>query len=129
MDKSSLLKGFNNHFMEFVNAVRDYFSNNKDVRATGVALEGIRKVNPKLIMNIWKEYIVDVYSKEIEAGEIEFFINKEYKNDLNDLQNSNSVLDSIEKLRDPVKAMPVYDQQKVMKYIQNLTNLSKLYFQ
>lgn len=77
MDKSSILKGFNNHFMEFVNAVRDYFSDNKDVRATGVALEGIRKVNPKLIMNIWKEYIVDVYSTEIEAGEIEFFINKE----------------------------------------------------
>jgi len=129
MDKSSILKGFNNHFMEFVNAVRDYFSNNKDVRATGVALEGIRKVNPKLIMNIWKEYIVDVYSNEIEAGEIEFFINKEYKNDLNDLQNSNSVLEAIEKLRDPVKAMPDEDQEKVMKYIQNLTNLSKLYFQ
>lgn len=129
MDKSSILKGFNNHFMEFVNAVRDYFSDNKDVRATGVALEGIRKVNPKLIMNIWKEYIVDVYSTEIEAGEIEFFINKEYKNDLNDLQNSNSVLEAIEKLRDPVKAMPGEDQEKVMKYIQNLTNLSKLYFQ
>lgn len=129
MDKSSILKGFNNHFMEFVNAVRDYFSDNKDVRATGVALEGIRKVNPKLIMNIWKEYIVDVYSNEIEAGEIEFFINKEYKNDLNDLQNSNSVLEAIEKLRDPVKAMPGEDQEKVMKYIQNLTNLSKLYFQ
>lgn len=129
MDKSSILKGFNNHFMEFVNAVRDYFSDNKDVRATGVALEGIRKVNPKLIMNIWKEYIVDVYSNEIESGEIEFFINKEYKNDLNDLQNSNSVLEAIEKLRDPVKAMPGEDQEKVMKYIQNLTNLSKLYFQ
>lgn len=129
MDKSSILKGFNNHFMEFVNAIRDYFSDNKDVRATGVALEGIRKVNPKLIMNIWKEYIVDVYSTEIEAGEIEFFINKEYKNDLNDLQNSNSVLEAIEKLRDPVKAMPGEDQEKVMKYIQNLTNLSKLYFQ
>jgi hypothetical protein len=129
MDKSSILKGFNNHFMEFVNAVRDYFSDNKDVRATGVALEGIRKVNPKLIMNIWKEYIVDVYSTEIEGGEIEFFINKEYKNDLNDLQNSNSVLEAIEKLRDPVKAMPGEDQEKVMKYIQNLTNLSKLYFQ
>ena len=129
MDKSSILKGFNNHFMEFVNAVRDYFSDNKDVRATGVALEGIRKVNPKLIMNIWKEYIVDVYSTEIEGGEIEFFINKEYKNDLNDLQNSNSVLEAIEKLRDPVKAMPGNDQEKVMKYIQNLTNLSKLYFQ
>ena len=129
MDKSSILKGFNNHFMEFVNAVRDYFSDNKDVRATGVALEGIRKVNPKLIMNIWKEYIVDVYSTEIESGEIEFFINKEYKNDLNDLQNSNSVLEAIEKLRDPVKAMPGEDQEKVMKYIQNLTNLSKLYFQ
>jgi hypothetical protein len=129
MDKSSILKGFNNHFMEFVNAIRDYFSDNKDVRATGVALEGIRKVNPKLIMNIWKEYIVDVYSTEIEGGEIEFFINKEYKNDLNDLQNSNSVLEAIEKLRDPVKAMPGEDQEKVMKYIQNLTNLSKLYFQ
>jgi hypothetical protein len=124
----TILRGFNNHFIEFIEAIRDYFSEDKDVEATIVALQTMKKMNPKLIIKAWKSYIVDKYYKEIKEGSIDFFINKEYSNDIKDLENNGAVLDKINKLREPIKQMQKQDQDKCMKYIQNLTQLTDLYF-
>ena len=129
MSKSNLLQGFNNHFFEFLQAVNDYFEDNKDVKKTIVALQGIKKVNPKLIIKYWKSSIADIYLREIESGKIEFFINKEYGKDVKELGDTNTVLEKIDKLRDPIRDMKQEDQDKCMKYIQNLTKLCNLYFQ
>ena len=129
MSKSNLLQGFNNHFFEFLQAVNDYFEDNKDVKKTIVALQGIKKMNPKLIIKYWKSSIADVYLKEIESSQIEFFINKEYGKDVKELGDTNTVLEKIDKLRDPIRNMDEVDQNKCMKYIQNLSKLCKLYFQ
>jgi hypothetical protein len=129
MSKSNLLQGFNNHFFEFLQAVNDYFEDNKDVKKTIVALQGIKKVNPKLIIKYWKSSIADIYLREIKSGEIEFFINKEYGKDVKELGDTNTVLEKIDKLRDPIRDMKQEDQDKCMKYIQNLTKLCNLYFQ
>ena len=129
MSKSNILQGFNNHFFEFLQAVNDYFEDNKDVKKTIVALQGIKKMNPKLIIKYWKSSIADIYLKEIESSQIEFFINKEYGKDVKDLGDTNTVLEKIDKLRDPIRNMDQVDQNKCMKYIQNLTKLCKLYFQ
>tara|TARA_Y100000389_G_scaffold174898_1_gene185205 strand:+ start:1019 stop:1411 length:393 start_codon:yes stop_codon:yes gene_type:complete len=128
MSKSNLLQGFNNHFFEFLQAVNDYFEDNKDVKKTIVALQGIKKMNPKLIIKYWKSSIADVYLKEIESSQIEFFINKEYGKDVKELGDTNTVLEKIDKLRDPIRNMDEVDQNKCMKYIQNLTKLCILYF-
>ena len=42
--------------------------------------------------------------------------------------SSNAILDKIDCLRQPVRDMGEEDQQKVMKYIQNLAKLCKMYF-
>ena len=79
-------------------------------------------------MTIWNESIVTQYNDEIEAGDISFFLDKEYGKDLQELDNKNNVLESIDKLRKPIKSMPKEDQEKSMKYIQNLSKLCKLYY-
>jgi hypothetical protein len=87
----------------------------------------IRKANPKLIIKIWKSYVVDKYGSEIDLGNISFFIDKDYANDLTNAENSDKIVESINRLRNPVKMMSEESQQKSMKYIQNLKKLCILY--
>jgi hypothetical protein len=123
-----VLKAFNNHFMEFVEDISNYFNDSLEIKTTANALKAIRKANPKLIISIWNDNIVTKYNEEIEAGNITFFLDKEYGNDLQEMDNKNNVLMAIDKLRKPIKSMPKVDQEKSMKYIQNLSKLCKLYY-
>jgi hypothetical protein len=123
---SNILTAFNDHFIEFVNDVQCVFPNDPDVLATKNALTAIRKANPKMIVKIWNTFIVSKYKSEIEAGNIEFFINKDYSQDVSVSTNSDKIMESIDRLREPIKNMSDENQAKVMKYIQNLTKLAQL---
>ena len=123
---SNILTAFNDHFIEFVNDVHCVFPNDADILATKNSLTTIRKLNPKMIVKIWNAFIVSKYKSEIEAGNIEFFINKDYSQDVSTTSNSDKIMESIDRLRDPIKNMSAENQAKVMKYIQNLTKLAQL---
>ena len=123
---SNILTAFNDHFVEFVTDVQNVFPDDVDLLTAKNSLIAIRKVNPKMIVKIWNIYIVNKYSKEIEEGNIDFFINKDYSQDLSSSQNSDKIMESINRLRNPVKQMSIENQTKVMKYIQNLTKLSTM---
>jgi len=79
-----------------------------------------------MIVKIWNTFIVGKYKNEIESGNIDFFINKDYSSDVSSASNSDKIMESINRLREPIKNMSVENQAKVMKYIQNLTKLSEL---
>ena len=123
---NNILTAFNDHFMEFVNDVHSVFPDDVDILTTKNALATIRKANPKMIVKIWKAFIADKYRSEIEAGNIDFFINKDYVQDVSTSANSDKIMDSIDRLREPIRNMGHENQDKVMKYIQNLTKLSQL---
>ena len=123
---SSILTAFNDHFMDFINDVQSVFPDDVDILAAKNALLLVRKANPKMIVKIWKTYIVSKYSSEIEAGNLEFFINKDYSNVVSVAANSDKIMESINRLRDPIKNMSKENQAKVMKYIQNISKLAEL---
>ena len=123
---NNILTAFNDHFIEFVNDVHCVFPDDADILSTKNALTTIRKLNPRMIVKIWNSFIVSKYKSEIEAGNIEFFINKDYSQDVSVTSNSDKIMESIDILRDPIKNMSLENQAKVMKYIQNLTKLSQL---
>ena len=123
---NNILTAFNDHFIEFVNDVHCVFPDDADILSTKNALTTIRKLNPRMIVKIWNSFIVSKYKSEIEAGNIEFFINKDYSGDVSIAQNSDKIMESINRLRGPIKQMTPEEQAKTMKYIQNLTKLSSM---
>jgi hypothetical protein len=124
---SNILTAFNDHFVEFVSDVHSVFPQDTDVLAAKNALLAIRKANPKLIIKIWNVYIVGKYKNEIESGNLDFFMNKDYSNDVANADNSSKIVESIDRLRAPIKSMSKDNQEKTMKYIQNLTKLASIY--
>jgi hypothetical protein len=124
---SNILTAFNDHFAEFVDDVYNVFPDDPNILTAKNALITIRKANPKMIVKIWNTYIVGKYKKEIENGDISFFINKDYSQDLVHADNSGKIIESIDRLRMPIKSMNSSEQSKTMKYIQNLTKLASMY--
>lgn len=127
MDSNTCLKAFNDHFMEFVDDVVRVFPDNRDVQTTKNALLAIRKANPRLILTCWKEYVWFPYAKQIESGDLAFFIDKDYSSDLKDMDGNDAIMQKIDRLRGQVRSMNEEDQKKSMKYVQNLSKLANMY--
>jgi hypothetical protein len=124
---NNLLTTFNDHLMEFIDDIQRVFPNDVDILTTQKSLSAIRKMNPKLVIKIWKKYIADKYMTQIENNDISFFIEKDYFEDLTNMGNSEQIVQSIDRLRDPIKQMSQEEQAKSMKYIYNLSKISILY--
>jgi len=122
---SSLLKAFNNHLLEFIEDVIRIFPENLDIKTGKTFIEGVKRVNPKKIITYWRDNILNLYEEEITKGDITFFINKDYKNDIGTETQSLKVLEDIRTL---VRNTSQENKDKAMKYIQNLTKICKLYF-
>ena len=127
---SSILKGFNNHLIEFMNDLCIVFPNDLDIKVSKTTVSALIKFNPSKIIKLWNLHICK-YSNEIENGNIKYFLNKDYSDDLNNLKNnelSNDASEIIDKFREPVRNMGKENKEKALKYIQNLNKLCKLYF-
>jgi len=127
MSSQNILTAFNDHFVEFISDIQSVFPENVDVLTAKNSLMMIRKANPKMIIKIWKLNIVDSYKDRIEKGDISFFIEKDYSNDLSKIDYSDKIMEGIDRLRNPIRNMSEESRNKTMKYIQNLTKLCLLY--
>ena len=123
---NSILTAFNDHFVEFISDIQSVFPEDVDILYAKNDLISVRKANPKMIVKIWNSFIVSKYRAEINSGNLDFFMNKDYSNDVSSSQNSDKIMESINRLREPIKNMGPENQTKVMKYIQNLTKLAEL---
>jgi hypothetical protein len=123
---TNILTAFNDHFFEFVNDIENAFPDDVDILSAKNAFLAARKANPKLILKVWKLYVVAKYKKEIDDGNIQFFIDKDYKNDVATSPISDKITEAIDRLRNPIKLMNTENQKKAMQYVQNLTKLSEL---
>ncbi|MBT6908411.1 MAG: hypothetical protein HOA31_00735 [Euryarchaeota archaeon] len=127
-DKSLVLKGFNEHFMEFIDDIYQVFPHDSEILATKNALGMLRKANPRMIIDVWHRHITIKYENEINNSNIDFFVNKDYSNDVKSMNNTDKIISKINMLKQPISEMSETDQAKTLKYIQNLSKLTTLYF-
>jgi hypothetical protein len=122
----NLVTVFNDHFSEFINDIQSVFPDDVDILTAKNTLITIRKTNPKLLVKIWIKYVYTPYKEQIENSDINFFLTKDYSTDLAKNENADKIMESIDRLRKPVKDMSSENQAKTMKYIQNLSKLAIL---
>ncbi len=127
----SILKAFNNHFIEFLDDVLNVFPEDKNIKTAKYYISGVMKINPSIVVKAWHEYVVLPYSKQINDGDWSFFMTKDYEKDIgtSDQYNSEKVLGAIELIRNKACKMSQNNQGKIVKYIQNLSKLSIMYKQ
>ncbi len=124
---SNLIKVFNNHLLEFLDDVITIFPDNTDIQTGRTFIVGIKKVNPKKILDIWKRYVNDLYQQEISEGNMEFFLNKDYTQDLQ--YTTGNVIGIINDIKIQLRDTSKENQEKALKYVQNLCKICNLYYQ
>lgn len=124
---SQILTAFNDHFMEFVEDIIRVFPNEVELVTIKNSFIAVRKANPKMVVKIWTSYVVGKYKSEIENGNLDFFINKDYTEDLSQTEHASKITEYIDKLREKIEIMGDDNREKVIKYMQNLTKLSSMY--
>jgi hypothetical protein len=129
MNPSIILNAFNDHLTDLFIDITIIFPDNIDIKTAQNTLSLIRKTNPKMIVKIWKKYVVDKYGDKFDSDNISFFIEKDYNEDLTNIDQPSKIMKSIDRLRDPIKSMNSSNQSKTMKYLQNLKKLCCLYHQ
>lgn len=126
-EKTSILRGFNDTFFDFIDDAIRIISNNKDIIAAKNSFNFIRMANPTAIIKVWYHHIYEKYSLEIDAGDLSFFFDKDYTSDLNNLSNSNEILTIIDSIRDPLRTTSDVNKEHTKKYIKIMSKLSMLY--
>jgi hypothetical protein len=128
MDKTTILKAFNNQFEEFLEDVEVLFPDNTDIKTSKTGLLMLRKANPKKIVSVWYRYICLKYEDEIENENLDYFLTKDYSSDLKmDEGASNKVMEGIDKIREPLRQLDQDNRKKTLQYLKNMNQLSKMY--
>lgn len=124
----TLLKAFNNHLIEFIEDLMIIYPEDLDLKTSHTFITGIIKVNPRMICNYYHTNIAIKYKKQLGEGDINFFINKDYDEDLGDEWKTNKIHSTMEKWRELLRNSSIENKEKSIKYFQNLSKLSELYF-
>lgn len=126
-DKSTILKAFNNHFFEFFDDLINIVEDNTDIKSSKKFLSLTKMANASLIIKIWYQFISTPYKSYFESGDLEYFANKDYSEDLCQLANAKDTLKAIDKFREPLKSLDQSNKEKCLEYLKNLCKLSDLY--
>jgi hypothetical protein len=129
VDKSFLVKTFNDHFFEFFEDVLKILPDNIQIKTALRSFRTVADLNKSILVKCWHKFVYTKYSSVIDAGDISFFFEKDYSNDVNHLNNSHKIMEIIDTVRQPVKdaCENTVNKQHVITYIQNLSKLSVCY--
>jgi hypothetical protein len=126
-DKSTILRAFNKHFFDFLEDIKNVLSENNEIAFAITSFDTIKRANPTIIIKTWYKFIFLPYAEIIDNGDLTFFIEKDYGQDLSTVNKSEEIVNMINNIRKPIQNMDEINKQHSLKYLQNLSKLSELY--
>ena len=127
IDKTGIMRAFNKHFFDFIDDIILVVPENVEIAAARDSFETIRRANPTAIIKAWNKFVAQKYGDRLIGGDLSYFLEKDYSEDLANLRNSNKVIEIIDTLREPLKHMGDANQAMSLKYLINLCKLSNIY--
>ena len=131
MDKNKkfIYKTFNNEFILFLDFLINIFKTNDDIKTLKTTITLLTKYNPIKLIYLFNYYVTIPYDTVIQKGDYKYFENKDYSTDVTDLkENAEYVLKTYDNMRKTISKEPIEKKKISMKFIQNLSSLSKLYY-
>ena len=126
-NNSLIIQAYFKHFDEFMEDILRVYPENKRYIKLKMYFDGFKKANPRILIMAWKKCISEPYRKQIEKGDIDFFMEKDYSEDVAWAHKKHRVEDGINEMKNSVQDMSQENIKKAMKYVQNLSKICDLY--
>ncbi len=127
VDKTVVMREFNKNFFQFLEEILFVFPDNEEIQVAQNSFETIKRANPSAIIKAWYKFVYIPYNSQLEQGDLDYFLQKDYSEDLENLKNSNRVMQVIDALRTPLSGMSPSNKQTSVEYLKTLCKLSALY--
>ena len=73
------------------------------MEAAQTAILAVKKANPRILITVWKQHIADKYRDDIQNGNINFFLDKVYSNDIQEVEESGAFVKKFSFLGNAIK--------------------------
>ena len=117
------VRGFNQTLHEFVGNLREVFPDDATLCTIEKGMDKLIKANPVIIVKCWKPYVLDKFQEQINAGDLDYFIDYDYTHEVQTLGAPASVLTVIEQLRAPMRNMSTENKSTCVLFLQRLNQL------
>lgn len=128
IDRPTIIRSFNDYFFEFLDDMLKVLPNNKSVLTAIRSFRMLTDVNNTILIKSWYKFVYMKYKNVIDDGNVEFFFEKDYSEDLTTLNNANTIVEIIDSVRTPTKEICENPKNKehITTYIQTLCKLSEI---
>lgn len=127
MAKLTYLKAFNQHLMEMLNDISNIYPDNIEIKTAKISIDKLKQLNPSIIIKAWHKFVYMPYKEYLDNGDLSYFFEKDYKNDLSALKNTDDILKIIDNLREPLRQLSPSNKEHTISYLKNLNKLSEIY--
>lgn len=129
IDRPTIIRSFNDYFFEFLDDMLKVLPNNKSVLTATRSFKMLTDVNKAILIKCWHKFVYVKYKTVIDEGNVEFFFEKDYSEDLTKLSNANTIMDIIDSVRTPAKEIceNPKNREHITTYIQTLCKLSDMF--
>ena len=130
-NKQFILKNFKTVFEQYI----EYIENNIESQKYEIAymkqvISLMIRFNASALLKLWFNYVTIPYGEIVLRGDYDYFTEKNYNNDLKDIDQSNVsyVLNVLEDTKRMAKNIDDDKKKEIISYNQKLTKLSIMYF-
>ncbi len=129
IDRPTLIRSFNDYFFEFLEDMLKVLPGNKSILTAIKSFRTVIELNKTILIKCWYKFVYLKYKNVIEDGNIDFFFEKDYSEDLTALSNSQNIMDIIDSMRTPAREVceNPKNREYITTYIQNLCQLSVIF--
>ena len=117
---------FNRLYFDFIQFIKIHLEDDPNFKTFYRKNILMKEVNPKYFISTWNERITKLYYEQISKYNIDFFLNKDYTNDVKG--ESNLLMVYIIKFKQAYDTLEESIKTTFVNFIVNLTHLSFLYY-
>ena len=124
----NVFQQFNTVYFEFISFLKEHSNGDKLFNKLYQKIYIIKNTNIKLFIKVWYESITLKYYQSILDENLSYFLNKDYNQDIDTIENSNDILRYIHYFKTNYNTFEKKIIDSFIKYIKELTQLSYMYF-
>jgi len=128
--KQTLMRAFNNCFFEFMDDIISVLDDPTTLNTLNIAkknCELIQSANPNILVRAWYQQLYSRYGSIIDAGDVSFFLEKDYTSDIRQFDYPEHIMKVINTFREPLNNLSDNNKDMAMKHIQMLSTISAKY--